>query len=491
MRNDDKKIREQAFQEIRHGGSGGAKKQAKRSRAKTVLAASLLMLLGAATVAGGLVVRILINTSPKSSISSKIGSITNPRGQFPKKERITVLLIGKDYNRYFSKKDKTLNQMPFTKGARSDSIMLLSLDLENKKVSALSIPRDTYVRAPDGKTGKINGTYARGGEKLLRATVAQLLGVTPDYFVAIKPDAVKAIVDKLGGVEVETIDRMKYDDYWGQLHVDLPKGKQHIDGTQAVGFARFREVNITAYNPDGTPVLDRRGRPVPKAPEHSKEEGDPRRMARQQQLIRAMANKGKSFNNLLQLDKIVTTSLEQLETDLDDTQIFALAALFRTAQPEQMQTGTLPGEGHKRGTWFFFVDTEKSKAMVDWLIRGNEEAANRLTVVAVQNGTAVPGAASKVMQRLKKEGFDARNGGNAQKDAKGDLSATRIVFTKAAVLPRAQKIAALIGGGTLVKEPKPDKTGVMGLKADEMADVKVILGRDLAAQFGSQSASRF
>ena len=398
-----------------------------------------------------------------------IESLRNPRSQFPDKNRVTVLLLGKDYNR-----DK--KGMPYTKGARADSIMLLSLDLEKQTVSALSIPRDTRVTAPDHKTGKINATYARGGEKLIRETVADLLGVAPDYYIALKPDAVKALVDSLGGVEVESIDAMNYDDDWGQLHVHLPEGKQTVDGTQAVGFARFREIK------PGTP--------------HSKEEGDPRRMARQQQLIRAMVAKGKSPSNWLNIDDIVNTGFEQVETDLTRQQVFALASLFRGASPDMMQSATLPGHGTMRGhgPYFYVLDDRKKQALVDWLIKGDENAANAITVVAVQNGTDVPGAAKQVADLLKKQGFDAKSAGNASphagdgatENADAQVSETRIVYGKASVASRAQKIAQMLGGGKVVKEPKP--TDVIG--DDDDTDVTVVLGRDLAQTFIKRSAQR-
>ena len=400
--------------------------------------------------------------------SGVINSLRNPREQFPQKNRVTVLLLGKDYNR-----DK--KGMPYTKGARADSIMLLSLDLDNQKVSALSIPRDTRVTAPDHKTGKINGTYARGGEKLIRETIADLLGVAPDYYIALKPDAVKALVDSLGGVDVESIDAMNYDDDWGQLHVHLPAGKQTVDGTQAVGFARFRETK------PGTP--------------HSKEEGDPRRMVRQQQLIRAMVSKGKSPANWLHVDQIVNTGFEQVETDMTRQQVFALASLFRGVSPEDMQSATLPGHGTLKGhgPYFYVLDDRKKNALVNWLIKGDENAANAITVVAVQNGTNVPGAAKSVADLLKKQGFDASagnapaqttNGGAAQN---APVMETRIVYGKASVASRAQKIAQMLGGGKVVKEPKP--AGVIGDDKDE-ADVTVVLGSDLAQSFVQRSAQR-
>ncbi len=438
-----------------------------KNKAGKVAIAAVLLLAGGMVFVGSKV-RNIAGGENGGGVGSMIASVRDPRAQFPGKNRVTILLLGKDYNR-----DK--KGMPYTKGARADSIMMLSLDLENQKVSALSIPRDTRVTAPDGQTGKINGTYGRGGAKLISETVGELLGVTPDYTIALKPDAVKALVDALGGVEVESIDAMNYDDDWGQLHVHLPAGKQTVDGEQAVGFARFREVK------PGVP--------------HSKEEGDPRRMARQQQLIRAMVTKGKSFSNLMQVDTIVNTGFDQVETELTRSQVFALASLFKSFKPDQMQAASLPGHGTRHGTYFFMPDTRKKQALVNWLLKGDEQAANAMTIVAVQNGTDVPGAAKQVADLLKSKGFDAKSAGNVPQSPSGEaqseggqVSETRIVYGKAAVASRAQKIAEMLGGGKVVKEVKPIVEGAPS--GDDDADVTVVLGRDLAGGFVKRSASR-
>jgi LCP family protein required for cell wall assembly len=375
---------------------------------------------------------------------------------------------------------------------------MMSLDLETQKVSALSIPRDTWVTAPDGREGKINGTYSRGGAPLLRKTVGDLLGVAPDYYVAIKPESVKSVVDVLGGVDVETKDAVSYDDDAAGLHIHLPKGPQTIDGTQAIGFARYRKVDMHERDPQTGKAIylgykDSAGNPVfkmrpPGSVKPTKEDGDPRRMARQQQLIRAATAKAKTFRNLLQLDKVVDTALNGIESDLSRQQIFALAAIFRTIQTDQMQTATLEGKDVRRGrTWTFALDEDKKAAMVDWLLKGDESAANRLTVVAVQNGTDVAGAAGRAASLLRDQGFDATSAGNTvspapEGAAKGEPADTRIVYGKAAVAARAQRIAQLLGGGQVVKEVRAETEA----EDDKSADVTVVLGRDLAPAFAAQ-----
>ena len=411
----------------------------------------------------------------------------NPRDFFPGQDRVNIVLIGKDYNR-------DSKGMPYTKGARADTILLLSLDLAREQVSALSIPRDTRITAPDGQTGKINGTFARGGPELLSESIEKLIGVKPDYHIALKPDSVREIVDLLGGVEVETIDAMEYNDWWGKLFVKLPKGPQRISGEQAVGFTRFREADIYQRNPDGSPVLGRGGLPLRKRRSeivHSKEEGDFRRMARQQQLIRALIAEGKKPNNLLKADKVIDAALGTVDTNLNRKQIFALAAMFRDARTEEMVTASLLGEGTRGGTYFFLPDEDRNKHLVAWVLKGDEQAANRLTVVEVQNGTKVVGVAGRITTLLRDEGYDARNGGNApraEEAAGGEWAATRVVYRKAAVQARAQRIARLLGTENVVKEVA-DAASPNGAGGEDGADVTVVLGRDVAAQLTPQQRS--
>ena len=481
---------------IANTGSGVGKRIA--------LAVGACLLAGLAVV-GGIAYKQMNRLGGKGGAQAFIQSIRNPREQFPMdKSRVNILLLGKDY-------DHDARGIQFTggegngKGSRTDSIVVASLDLDKQKVSLLSIPRDTRVVGPDGKVGKINAIYRNHGREALMKIVADLLGVAPDHYIAVKPDSVKEIVNALGGVEVEPIDFMKYHDQQARLTIDLPAGRQIINGEQAVGFARFREADIYERNPDGSPVYtgqkDSQGNPIfvrRRHVEHSKEEGDPRRIARQQQLIRAMTKKATSFSNLFQIDTLVDVSLKQLDTDLDRNHIFAIAALFRTVNPDSIQSGALQGHGEKRGgTFLFMPDRAKTQAAVDWLLKGDESAANRLTIVQVQNATAIVGAARRVADLLKEQGFDVQRATNsAPRPAPGaneatpaPNEATRIVYSKASYAARAQHIAELIGGGKLEKQVTPDKTGADGYE-HEFADVTVILGRDLASRYAPQTARR-
>ena len=143
--------------------------------------------------------------------------------------------------------------------------------------------------------------------------------------------------------------------------------------------------------------------------------------------------------------------------------------------------------------------------MVDWLLKGDETAADRLTVVAVENGTHVHGAAARVVAKLRESGFDAQSATvptpKISSDdlpahmeppvPSGDNAVTRITYAKASVATRAQKIGQLLGIGAaqVTKEVRVDTTGSFRQTKEDRADVTVILGADIASTFAAPQQS--
>ncbi|MEQ1935976.1 MAG: LCP family protein, partial [Fimbriimonadaceae bacterium] len=371
------------------------------------------------------VVKSITKGDPEASAIDVWNTLRDPQSQFPGRNKISVLLVGKDYNR-------DSKGMPYTKSARADTIMLLAVDLVDTKISAISVPRDTRVTV-EGITSKINGTMSRGGVDLLSTAVSELTGVKPDYTVVIKPDAVREIVNAVGGVEVETLDRMDYDDNWGQLHIHLPAGRQRINGDEAVGFTRFREVN--------THKVDDRGRRIPIKIVHSKEEGDGRRMARQQALIRAIVSEAKSVGNLSRASDIIDTGFTQIESNLTRLQLMAFAQIFRGMKDDGLKTATLIGETQSEGSYYFIPDIEKTHSLVDWLFFNDDLAGRKLVKIAVYNGTTTKGAAKNAATMLETQMFDAFSAGNSKEPA----TLSHVVFRTAAVEERARKAAEILG----------------------------------------------
>lgn len=387
----------------------------------------------------------------KKSFVQVLDTWRDPKGtEFPNDRELTILLVGKDYNR-----DR--KGYPSSKNSRADTIMLLRADLENKTVRACSIPRDTYIQAADQRTGKINGTLVRGGVDLLKRTVEQMFGLTIDHHVMIKPSAVHEIVDSVGGVQVDAIDDMKYDDSWGQLHVDIKQGRHILTGEQAEGFARFRKMNPGA------------GR--------SKEEGDLRRTARQQQLVQAMIAAANKPGNFLRLDEIIDTGFEQIDTSLTRSQCVALAFIFKGAPMGNMLSATVPGtDGMIGDESVFQLDHARAQATVDWLIKGDDLAMKRLVRVEIRNGTKTPGVARQAADLLELQGYSARAPGNAPA-----AKVTTIVYRKASFETAAREIQKALGAPSVTKEVKPAN--------DWEPEIEIIIGDDVADSIRARGAT--
>ena len=131
------------------------------------------------------------------------------------RKRINLLVLGIDYNH-------DNKGMIYTKGARSDTMMVASIGDEAQYLNVISVPRDTYTLISESiGSDKINAAFSYGGVKQTRETVSRFLGVPIHYYVIVKVHGAKKIIDALGGLPVDVEKDMDYDDNWGQLHIHL------------------------------------------------------------------------------------------------------------------------------------------------------------------------------------------------------------------------------------------------------------------------------
>jgi len=187
-------------------------------------------------------------------------------------------------------------------GHRSDTIMLLHLNGNEKKASVISIPRDTLLAIPGRGLDKINHAYAYGGIELTRKTVEDFFKVSVPYYIIVNFAGIEHIIDQLGGVTVNVEKRMYYVDYAGDLTIDLQPGLQHLNGQQAMGYLRFR---------------------------HS--DNDFARIGRQQKFLQSIANEMMSRDNIVKSPKLFFSLLACLDTNLNSRQVLGLALLLRGA----------------------------------------------------------------------------------------------------------------------------------------------------------------
>lgn len=254
--------------------------------------------------------------------------VWQPEKQYPGVRTMNVMVLGID--RDYTNKDQIIR----TANGRSDSILIAHIDFGRKTIAALTIPRDTAVRIP-GHAGihKINAAHSYGGPALTIQTIHDVFGIDTDAVVSVDFDGFQKIVDAVGGIDVNVQKRLKYDDNWGHLHINLYPGYQHLNGYQAMGYVRFR---------------------------HS--DSDFMRSKRQHEFIEAMRTKVKQpatfFKLPAVLDKLTSSFRRE---NMTEDQMFALANYARSLPRENITLETLPST---EGPSYVSVDLEKAPEVI-------------------------------------------------------------------------------------------------------------------------------
>lgn len=260
------------------------------------------------------------------------------------KDRINILLLGTDAA--IGEQDKL----------RTDTIMLLSLDTKNKKISVLSIPRDTRMEIPSYGENKINAANQLGGVNLVKETISKFLEVPINFYVLTNFDGFKEIVDTLGGVKIDVEQDMKYRAYDGWI--DIKKGVQRLDGEKALQYVRFRHDKL----------------------------GDISRTQRQQKFLVALADEMMQVKSLLKLPVLIPKVIDVVQTDINIRQIISLANDFENYDISNITVKTLPGNfATIDGISYWYVDKEKSCQVVLNVFSGNSDDSIIDTSVKIKN----------------------------------------------------------------------------------------------------------
>lgn len=142
---------------------------------------------------------------------------------------------------------------------QGDVQLILSLNKDDGSVKLTSILRDLYVTIPGYRNmNRINLSYARGGGELAMRTVNKNFDMNIEYYATINFYGLASIIDAIGGVDIDMTRKEanaintylrkhppKYDNTDGSARVPLEKidGVQHLDGVQAVMYARVRSID--------------------------------------------------------------------------------------------------------------------------------------------------------------------------------------------------------------------------------------------------------
>jgi LCP family protein required for cell wall assembly len=351
------------------------------------------------------------------------------------KQKLRVLVLGLDDN--WSGNDEV-----YTSLSRSDTNIAVSIDLKSKNIGVLSIPRDLWMDIPKRGYSKLNEAIADGGPERTEATLVKNLG-TPDfdYYLVLKIDATKNIVDAIGGLDVNVEKDMDYDDNWGHFHVHLKKGYQHLNGDQAVGYIRYRH----------------------------DEEGDFGRMRRQRQVMQVLAARLKDPSIALHVPQLLGIVTKNVRTNMPYDKMLELALALRDITPQMVHTGEVPSDiGYTDGQSVLYLQPQAAALIVrKYLVVGFDGSFDPSTVrVKVENGSGRPGAAAAMADALRQKGFTVIETGNAK----------RFGMARTSIVGPNQTILSMVAKDVPIPNIKTTTGPVEG------GDVEIVVGQDYRIQ---------
>jgi len=326
-------------------------------------------------------------TPKPTRTATKVVTPTATPGEIPQwsgTTRLTMLLMGVD-----RREDEP---------SRSDTMILVNVDPVAKTARMLAIPRDLRVIIPGYGVHKINAAYAfgdadslpGGGPGLTLRTVETNFGVHIDYFVEVDFAGFVKIVDSVGGVTLDVPYPIKDDAYPASgnnyMRVYFPAGWQHLDGEQALQYARTRH-----------------------------DDGDGMRSVRQQQLLVALREQAVSLNLLTKAGELLGEVSDAVRTDLSPTQALQLARLASEFSPENIVSVSLDRSlSEIDGPDVYYLDA-------DWAIAANIltefagteivppmsalENPNRNLPIRIEDATGIDGLAERAADLLREDGF--------------------------------------------------------------------------------------
>ncbi|MFJ7085581.1 LCP family protein [Streptomyces griseus] len=294
----------------------------------TALAASFLVLV-AAGAGWWLYKKLDGNITTDTSAAAELKAYEKERPTPVVMDAQNILLIGSDSragdNREYGRDDGG--------SQRSDTTILLHLAADRKSATAVSLPRDLMAEIPSCRTAddketreqfaQFNSAFELGGTACTIRTVEKMTGIRIDHHMVVDFNGFKDMVDAVDGVEICLKEPINDKD----AHLELPAGRQTLNGEEALGYVRARK---TLGNGSDT-----------------------ERMERQQQFLGALVNKMQSNGVLLnptRLYPVLDAATKSLTTDpgLDSLHdLYDLVRGMRDVPTEQVQFLTVPRQPYR------------------------------------------------------------------------------------------------------------------------------------------------
>lgn len=339
-----------------------------------------------------------------------------------------ILLVGMDsrtdaQGKPLSAQEQQLLHAGDVASTNTDTLILIRIPNNGSSATAISIPRDSWVKGPDGMT-KINGVYGgakdresqqlagtstapadaehkstEAGRKALVNTVQDLTGLTVDHYAEIGLLGFVLLTDAVGGVQVCLKDAVK-DSFSG---ADFPAGEQTLSGPQALSFVRQR---------------------------HGLPRGDLDRIVRQQAFMASLARKVLTAGTLTNPGKVsdLSNALQRSVVIDNDWNVIGFATQLQGLAGGAVHFETVPVQDpdamNEAGQSIVKLDPTIVRTFIASLL-GTKSTSSAATTTAppgperstvtvnVSNATSEGGLASTVLGQLTATGYSAGKVSNA------------------------------------------------------------------------------
>lgn len=259
------------------------KKSARRSIAKRALLTTLLSVVVMAIAAAALwMVSVQTRLNNPRVINNDLRS--SLKEQPVNSDPYYVLLLGTDGR-------------PGETEYRADSIILARVDPAQKRVTLLSIPRDTYVTWK-GSQMKINAVHFYDGAAGMVQIVNELCGVKISHYAEVNFDGLAGITNAVGGVTVDVDQYMRDTENFSGV-TELYAGRQTLNGEQALFYTRCR---------------------------YAFADSDYTRMRHQRTFIKALLSQVLSSGDPVKIASIINSVADMVVTDLSVSDAISLAS---------------------------------------------------------------------------------------------------------------------------------------------------------------------
>ena len=256
-----------------------------------------------------------------------------------------ILLLGTD-NR---------DEMAEGRYSRTDSMIILSVNMATRQAKLTSLMRDTWVPMEGRSANRLNACTVFGGPELLMKTVNKQFGMNISQYVMINITGLADVIDTLGGLDFAVTEAERKALNKGLFDLSSQSGmeqlqesgeKVHLNGNQAVAFARIRQID-SDYN----------------------------RTERQRLVLTTMAEKLKSNTNAATIVGVVNNLLPYVETNLSLTDLMQLGYVGLQLDLGGIEQFRVPADGTfdsgiYDGLWCIKPNFEKNQALLYDFIYG-------------------------------------------------------------------------------------------------------------------------